>query len=323
MRILITGGSGFVAPHLIEYIQSLNQKHKISIIVRQRGDNSQLDRLTYLDQIKVYKGDLLNYATVYRVLNEVQPEVIFHLAAQSFVQYSFEDPVGSVLNNMQAQMNLLEVVREQKINPVIHIAGSSEEYGKVKNVPIKETDPLRPLSPYGVSKVIQEMMACQYYESYGMKNVVTRAFNHEGPGRGKQFFLSDMCYQVARIEAGWQPPTIEVGDLTSTRDITHVKDMVRAYWLAVEKCDYGEPYNISSDFEIRMRSLLEMVLERTKIKVKIIKQENRLRPSDVTQLLGDSTKFRNKTGWKPDHTLVEIVGDTLTYWRGRLQHART
>jgi len=319
MKILITGGSGFVAPHLANY---LLDKHEVYVLVRQRADDTQLDRLDNLDKIKVIKGDLLNYISVAQMLNKIKPDKIFHLAAQSFVKASFEDPVGTLQNNIFAQVNLLEAIKDiEGYNPIVHIAGSSEEYGLVKEdeLPIKETNPLRPLSPYAVSKVTQEMIGYQYFKSYGIPIILTRAFNHEGPKRGRQFFLSNMCYQVARAEVGWGPPIIEVGDLTSARDITHVKDMVRAYWLATELCDPGETYNIGYGVAYIVRHILDKILANSDLKFEIREDPNRMRPSDVTQLLCDSTKFRDKTGWEPELTIDDVIKDTLEYWRQQLE----
>jgi len=317
MKILITGGSGFVASHLVDYLVNLKEKHHIYVLVRQRSDDTQLNRMDHLDKIQVIKGDLTDYVRVFQILSKVKPDKIFHLAAHSFVKYSFEDPTGSLTNNIIAQLNLLEAVRQAGLNPIIHIAGSSEEYGLVyeDELPIKETNSLRPLSPYAVSKVTQEMMGYQYHKSYGMKIVLTRAFNHEGAGRGRQFFLPTICEQVARAEAGWTPKIIEIGDLTPTRDITHVKDMVHAYWLATEKCQFGEPYNIGSDVEISMQKLLDLVLTQSDKKFTVKPDSSRMRPSEVTRLRCDSTKFREITGWQPKLMIHDVVSDTLEYWR--------
>lgn len=172
-----------------------------------------------------------------------------------------------------SELNIFEVVREFGINPVIQIAGSSEEYGLVyeNELPIKEENPLRPLSPYAVSKVAQDNLACQYYHSYGLKTVITRAFNHEGPRRGEQFVTSDFAKQIAKIEKGKQEPIIYVGNLDAKRDYSDVRDIVGAYWLATEKCKFGEPYNICSGRAWTIKSVLDFLLSKsTRKDIKIV-----------------------------------------------------
>jgi GDP-4-dehydro-6-deoxy-D-mannose reductase len=176
------------------------------------------------------------------------PDAIFHLAAQSFVPSSWSAPSDTVLSNLSGQINLFEAVRALGLDPVIQIACSSEQYGLVlpDEVPIKETNPLRPLSPYAVSKVGQDFLGYQYFQSYGLKVVRTRGFNHTGPRRGDVFVTSNFARQIARIELGLAPPVIRVGNLDAVRDFTDVRDMVRAYWLAVTRARPGEAYNIAT-----------------------------------------------------------------------------
>lgn len=321
MKCLITGGSGFVASHLANFL--LEKNCEVYVLVRQRADDNQLDRLDNLDKITVVKGDMLSYISVSEILSTIRPDKIFHLASQSFVKASFEDPVGTFYNNMMLNMNLLEALRHLDYKPIVHMAGSSEEYGKVleEELPIKETNQLRPLSPYGVSKVTQTLLGYQYHKSYGLPIILTRAFNHDGPKRGRQFFLSNMCYQVARAEKGWGQPTLEVGDLSSSRDTTHVKDMVRAYWLATEKCNPGEIYNIGSGIAYTMREILNKILNESKLSFKIKVDQSRIRPSDVTKLVCDATKFRKKTNWKQELDIDDIVKDTINYWRVKFHEA--
>jgi len=210
------------------------------------------------------------------------------------------------------------VVRELKLNPVIVIACSSEEYGLIfKNeLPVKETNPLRPLSPYAVSKIAQEKLALQYHYSYGLKTVLTRFFNTEGPRRGQEFVTSNFAKQIAEIEKGKREPIIYVGNLETKRDFNDVRDMVRAYWLASEKCKFGEPYNVCSGKARSIRSVLNLLLGLSKVKnIKVKQDPERLRPSDVPILQGDSSKFRKQTGWKPKIPFEKTMEDLLNYWR--------
>ena len=185
-------------------------------------------------------------------------------------------------------------------------------------VPIRETNPLRPLSPYGVSKVAADKLGCQYHMSYGLKTVVTRAFNHTGPRRGDVFVTSNFSKQVAEIERGLKEPTIYVGNLDARRDFTDVRDIVKAYWLAVTKGEYGEVYNICSGETRTIQSVLDLLLSMTDKKIEIKQDPSRMRPSDVEVLHGDYSKFKERTGWKPEIPFEKTMADLLNYWRERV-----
>jgi len=188
-------------------------------------------------------------------------------------------------------------------------------------LPIKETNPLRPLSPYAVSKVAQDLLAYQYWMSYNTDAVRTRGFNHEGPRRGPVFVASDFAKQIADIERGEKPPVIHVGNLEARRDFTDVRDMVRAYWLSLEKCEGGEVYNICSGTAWKIADVLALLLTMTKVKIEVRQDPSRLRPSDVPVLLGDHSRFTQATGWKPVIPFEKTLADMLDYWR-RAETAR-
>ncbi len=187
-----------------------------------------------------------------------------------------------------------------------------------EEVPIRESNPLRPLSPYAVSKVAQDLLAYQYFKSYGLKTIRTRGFNHTGPRRGDVFVTSNFAKQIASIEAGIQKPVIRVGNLDSVRDFTDVRDVVRAYWLAVKKGRAGEVYNIASGRDNTIRDLLDRLLKLSTTKVEVEVDPDRLRPSDVVMLIGDASKFRDDTGWEPKIPLDQTLEDLLEYWRERI-----
>ncbi|MBV9359046.1 MAG: GDP-mannose 4,6-dehydratase, partial [Chloroflexi bacterium] len=278
MRVLITGITGMAGSFLAEYVAEHHPQVEVFGTFRWRSklDNLQTLRnsgkLNVLDEgqritdeaglrhfvrpghVTVIDCELQDPSAVRHVIRAVRPDRIFHLAAQSFVPTSWHAPAATLQNNVVSQVNLLEAVRETRLDPVIHIAGSSEEYGLVHpdEAPIKETNPLRPLSPYAVSKVTQEMLAIQYHRSYKLKTIVTRGFNHTGPRRGQVFATSSFAKQIAEIEAGLRPPVIEVGDLDSRRDWTDTRDTVRAYWLATEHGTPGEVYNVGRGTCIRV-----------------------------------------------------------------------
>jgi GDP-4-dehydro-6-deoxy-D-mannose reductase len=318
MRALITGITGFAGSHLAEYILAEQPGVEVYGTYRWR---SRMDNVEHLDRkIKLVEADLRDYSSMHHALEATRPDVIFHLAAQSFVPSSWNAPNDTIVTNATGQTNLFEAIRTLKLDPVVQIACSSEQYGLVlpDEVPIKETNPLRPLSPYAVSKVAQDYLGYQYFKSYGLKAVRTRGFNHTGPRRGQVFVTSNFCSQVAAIELGLQEPVIRVGNIEAIRDFTDVRDMVRAYWLAVTKATPGEVYNIATGKGIRIRDMLDLVLSFSRVKVAIEVDPDRLRPSDVEILIGDSSKFRADTGWEPRIPFEQTVQDLLDYWREKL-----
>ncbi len=317
MKALITGITGFAGSHLADYLLAEHPDVEVFGINRWR---SRMDNIEHLEgKVQLIEADLRDYTSMRRAVEKSQPDYIFHLAAQSFVPSSWIAPNDTFSINAQGQINLFEAVRELKLDPTIQLACSSEQYGLVhpEETPIKETNPLRPLSPYAVSKVAQDYLGYQYFQSYGIKAIRTRGFNHTGPRRGHVFVTSNFCRQVAAIEAGKQEPVIRVGNLDAIRDFTDVRDMVRAYWLAVTKAKPGEVYNIATGNGIHIRDLLQMILDRSKVEVKIEVDPDRLRPSDVEILIGDSSKFRADTGWEPQIPFEKTLSDLLDYWRER------
>src|SRR5205814_8536418 len=234
-------------------------------------------------KVTVIDCELQDGSAVRGVIRAVQPERIFHLAAQSFVPTSWTAPAATLNNNITCQVNLFEAIREAKLDPVIHIAGSSEEYGLVypDEAPILESNPMRPLSPYAVSKVAQETLAIQYFRSYGLKCVVTRGFNHTGPRRGQVFATSSFAKQIAQIEAGLQDPVLQGGDLDSMRDWTDTRDMVRAYWLVSERGTPGEAYNVGRGSCMRVGDMLDGLRSQTEAQITVEQEPSLLRPRDV------------------------------------------
>ncbi|MBE1447146.1 GDP-mannose 4,6-dehydratase [Paenibacillus sp. OAS669] len=312
MRVLVTGISGFVGSHMAEYLLA-NQIEVIGTI-RQR---SRLDHIKHLKDIRLVECELRDPFSVESLIHDVKPDLIFHLAAQSFVPTSWNSPMDTIHNNVASQVNIFEAVRRSNLDCKIQIACSSEEYGHVEphEVPIKETNPLRPLSPYAVSKVTQEFLGYQYNKSYGLNVVLTRTFNHTGPRRGENFVTSNFSKQIADIEKGKKPPVLYVGNLQAKRDFTDVRDIVRAYWLAVNKGVPGETYNIASGKCYTIQEVLNKLLALSKVQIEIKEDESRLRPSDVEILLGDYTKFHQQTGWKPEIPFDQTLEDLLNYWR--------
>jgi len=316
MKVLITGITGFAGSHLAEYLLKIGG---IEIYGTRRW-RSRMENVHHIkEKIKFVECDLRDYSSMIRAIEQTKPDRIFHLAAQSFVPTSWIVPSDTITTNINGNLYIFEACREAGINPLIQIACSSEEYGMVyeNEVPIKETNPLRPLSPYAVSKVGQDMLSYQYYQSYKIPIIRTRGFNHSGPRRPSIFVCSDFARQIVDIEKGMRKPIIYVGNLDAVRDFTDVRDMVRAYWLALEKGEPGEVYNISTGRGYKIKELLDMLLSITKVKIEIQQDESRLRPSDVPLLIGDSSKFVKRTGWKPEIPFEKTLEDLLDYWRSR------
>jgi GDP-4-dehydro-6-deoxy-D-mannose reductase len=318
VRVLITGITGMVGSHLAEYCLERGDVEVVGTI-RWRSPRDNIAGI--LDRIQLVDVDLRDQAGVRRMIEEVRPDAVFHLAAQSFVPASWSGPADTLTTNTLAQVSLLEALRDLGLTGVpFHVAGSSEEYGLVypEETPITEENPLRPLSPYAVSKVTQDLLGWQYHRSFGLRVVRTRAFNHEGPRRGHVFVTSNFAKQIAEIESGERPPVLEVGNLEARRDWHDVRDTVRAYWLAAMEGEPGEVYNIGRGEAHSIAEMLDILLTMAKVDVEVRQVPERMRPSDVELLVCDPTKFRQRTGWEPTIPLDQTLRDTLDYWRERV-----
>jgi len=318
MKVLITGITGFAGSHLAEYILARQPRVKVCGLMRWR---SRMDNILAIrDKVELCEGDIKDIVSLQKCLAEIRPDYVFHLAAQSFVPASWRLPAETFAINAIGQVNLFEALLGLKLNPKIQVAGSSEEYGHVNSdeVPMKETNPLRPLSPYAVSKVAQDLLGYQYFQSYGLPIVRTRGFNHTGPRRGEVFVTSTFAKQIAEVETKKREPVIHVGNLEAKRDFTDVRDIVRAYWLSLEKGQPGEVYNIGTGRAITMKEVLDRLLALSKVKVRVEVDPARLRPSDVPILEPDCSKFVKLTGWKPEIPFDQTLRDLLDYWRERV-----
>jgi GDP-4-dehydro-6-deoxy-D-mannose reductase len=319
VRVLITGFTGFVGSHLAEHLLERGDC-EIHGLYRWRSRMENVEHL--LDRVELVEGDIADAAAMRRAISTSRPDWIFHLAAQSFVPTSWTSPGETLDVNLQGQINLFESIREAKLQPRIQIACSSEEYGLVhaEETPIREENPLRPLSPYAVSKVGQDMLAYQYHASYGLDVVRTRGFNHTGPRRGPVFVCSNFARQVASIEAGMQDAVIRVGNLEARRDFTDVRDMVRGYAAALEHGESGEVYNLCSGESHSVQEVLDLLLSMSNLDVRVQPDPDRMRPSDVPILQGSAARFEAVSGWKPQIEFRQTLQDLLDFWRDRIAH---
>jgi GDP-4-dehydro-6-deoxy-D-mannose reductase len=318
MRALITGITGFAGSHLADYLLTLKDV-QISGITRWRSRTENIEHLK--GRIALHECDLRDPFSVRDVLRKVRPDRVYHLAAQSYVPMSWVAPSETLTTNLIGEVNIFEALRQEAmLDTRIQLACSSEEYGLVlpEEVPIKETNPLRPLSPYGVSKVAQDFLGYQYHMSYKLFIVRTRGFNHTGPRRGEVFVTSNFAKQIAEIEKGKKEPVIYVGNLDAVRDFTDVRDTVRGYYLGLEKGKAGEVYNICTGKGYKVREMLDILLSFSKVKITTKQDERRMRPSDVELLVGDRSKFEQQTGWKPAIPFEKTMEDLLNYWRERV-----
>ncbi|MBI2863391.1 MAG: GDP-mannose 4,6-dehydratase [Chloroflexi bacterium] len=316
-KALITGIGGFVGGYLAEYL--LEMGTEVRGIVR-HADSDCIVGLCG-DRIGLTDADLLDAGAVRKAVGEIRPDLVFHLAAQASVGQSWRDPAGTLVNNTVGQLNLLLGVVEAGIDPRILILGSNEEYGLVAagELPVSEANALRPLNPYAVSKVAQDMLGYQYFASHRLHCVRVRPFNHIGPRQTDAFVVAAFARQVAEAEAGLREPVVRVGNLRAKRDFTDVRDMVRAYHLVLAKGEAGAVYNIGSGRAVSIQWILEFLISQSKVPVSVEIDPQRFRPVDQPETVCDSSRFREQTGWAPEITLERTLSDTLDYWRQQVR----
>jgi len=313
MRVLITGVNGFVGTHLVDLLRAEQPRVEILGLVKPGTSPTRAG-------VAAIEVDLDEAASVESALAGVAVDAIVHLAAQSSPSLSWNDPAGTLRTNVHGLLHLLEAVRGRASVPRVLVVGSAEEYGAAApaELPLAEDAPLRPASPYAVSKVAQGYLALQYWLSHGVPTVRTRAFHHTGPGRAESFAESSFARQVAEIEAGLREPVVQVGNLDAVRDFTDVRDVVRAYWMLVERGEPGEVYNVCRGTGVRVGELLGEMIAAAGIDIQVRVDPERLRPSDVPILVGNPGKLRRRTSWEPRIGLAQTMRDLLDYWRARV-----
>jgi GDP-4-dehydro-6-deoxy-D-mannose reductase len=312
VRALITGVGGFVGRHLLQHL--LEEGDQVFGLGR-RGDIGGLP-----DGVTAFAVDLAYRTQVAAAVHEAQPEAVYHLAAQSSPRESLDDPWATLSNNLQGQMNLLEAVRKLEPQPRVLVVGSSDEYGAPHpdEVPTSEQVPLRPTTPYAVSKVGQDMMGYQYFAQHRLPVVRVRPFNHTGPGHDARFVIPSIARQLAQIEAGEREPVLRVGNLDVERDFTDARDMVRAYRLAALVGQPGEVYNLGRGRAIRIGEIVDMLVALCRVPVHVEVDPALLRPVDLPRQQADITRFTQLCGWQPRIAWQTTLRDTLQYWRQRV-----
>lgn len=309
MNVLITGAGGFIGSYLAQFAS--RSGHRVLGIGLHESDCG------------VYEGDfrcidVCDAERIAETIHSFQPERIFHLAAQSYPTVSMERPYETMRTNACGTINIFEAVRGEKTKPVVVVACSSAEYGRVEaeDLPVRETHPLHPLHPYGVSKVAQDLLTEQYFENYGIPAVRIRIFNTTGPGK-REDICGDFTKRAVEIELGISRGPMMVGSLSTRRAIIDVRDMVRALWLSSERCTYGDVYNVGSSHIYSGEDIVEMIQSCINVPLHVERDSSLLRTSDERVIAGDTSKFRNRTGWSTEIDLKDTILDMIAWWRHR------
>ena len=327
MQVLITGITGFVGSHMADYLLKNVKDIQIFATRRWRSRDDNIKHLYNDDRVKFIEADLTDRGSLYRAIQKSKPDVVYHFAAQSFPESSFLTPVMTLTTNVIGTTNLMEELRNARdrgdCDPVIVSVSSSEVYGNPTKdeIPITEKNIIRAANPYSISKVGHDLMSQYYNSAYGLNVIITRMFSHEGARRGKQFALSSFAHQIVSYEKSKDFPTgtynVEHGNLNSVRTYNHIEDAVEAYWLCSTTTKFGETYNIGGDYTCTVGDALDMLISKSKSPPSFVKVVNpdRVRPTDITLQIPDSSKFRQEFGWKPKKDLTHICDDLLNYWR--------
>lgn len=313
MRVLITGISGFAGSHLAEYLLEQVPSIEIHGIIHRHDRRIQHLR----ERLTLHRGDLRNALWVDELVQSVLPDYTMHLAAWSDVGGSWQQPWITYELNIQCQLNLLEALCRWTKECRTLVVTSNEVYGLVQpdELPINEQTVFRPNNPYGVSKVAQDMMALQYWNSHKLPIVRARSFNHIGPGQADDFVASSFARQIAEIEADLRKPIVRVGNLNAQRDFTDVRDIARAYWMMMTSGKAGEVYNVGSGASLPIYWILNTLLELSRAEISVETDPARLRPSDVPVSMCDNSRLCSDTGWKPEIDLRDTLSDLLEGWR--------
>jgi GDP-4-dehydro-6-deoxy-D-mannose reductase len=310
MKALIIGAAGFVGRHLIVHLKSLGWEVSAT----------RLPQEEIKENVSNYELDILNQSSISSLLDQIRPDYLFHLAAQSSVALSWEKPALTVDINIKGAVNLLEALRVMQNPPRVLLIGSGEEYGYIlpEELPIKEDTLMRPGNIYACTKVAQDLLGQTYARAYKLEIIMVRAFNHTGPGQIDTFAVAHFCKQIAEIEAGLRPPVIRVGNLSSRRDFTDVRDIVKAYSLLIQKGKAGEAYNVGSGKAIAMQEVLDMALSLAKTNITVEQDPALMRVSDTPVIQANISRLTLETNWKPEISLRNTISDMLDDWRNKI-----
>ena len=308
----MTGIAGFVGSYLTELL--LEKREKVVGLYW----NSNLENIEHIkSKVQLYSCNVADFRQTHQIIKKIKPKEIYHLAAISSVGKSFSEPVFTFKVNFGGTQNILEAVRKENLKSKILIPNSADMYGRVsaQALPIKETHPLKPISPYAISKTCSDVLAEQYFKVYQIPVIRTRSFNHAGPRQALGFVIPDFASQVAKIDLNLQDPVLKVGDLRAQRDISDVRDIVSGYYLLMKKGKPGEVYNIGSGKIYSLKKVLQYLVSLSSRKIRVEIDKTRLRKSDIPVLQADISKIKKDTGWKAKTPLEKTLQDTYNFWR--------
>jgi GDP-4-dehydro-6-deoxy-D-mannose reductase len=324
-RVFVTGSAGMVGSTIIDILLEAGAEVHGTIKRHASAYHPNIQQRIDSGELKSVDVDLRDYGRMIALMREIEPHAIFHQAAESFVPTSLSQPSHVVENNCVSTINVLEAAtKEDKSLEGLQVACTSEQYGFIKSMdelPVKETNELRPTSTYAVTKVFTDYIARSYFYMYKTPTVITRTFNQEGPRRGPQFFTARVAQQIVNV-LNKKANRIVMGNPNPVRDFTHVHDSAKAQILAVEKCERGEVYNICSGKGITIGDYMKLALRTFDLELPIVIDKALLRPYErgealVDGFIGDNTKFVEKTGWRPKKTIMEIIRDGVEYYKNR------
>lgn len=319
MKILITGVNGFVGGHLAERL-STNPHYQLYGIARTSTHALPLLQ----DRVTLVNLDLRDTNALKECLVDIAPDVIMHLAAQASVAKSFSDPLGTMHDNVMPSIALMQYAVELKLDPLCIFAGSNEIFGMVApdQMPIAEQQPLRPVTPYGVSKAAVDMAAYQWFVSHKVRTIRLRLFSHIGPRQSDTYAISAFAAQIAKIEAGLQEPVLKVGNLSARRDITDVRDVAAAYEALINHGQPGQAYNVGAGQSHEIRQLLDQLVSYSTVPIQVEVDPSRLRPVDVPDVICDNRLLTAHTGWRPQIPVTQTMHDILAYWRHTIKESK-
>lgn len=317
-KYMVTGFSGFVSKHFLDY---LNSREVPCTVAGIDINTPEFDYKNYAHiKCSFHAINLLNREQVNAFIQEYRPDYILHLASYSSVAYSWQHPVESFTNNTNIFLNLLEQVRNMNLDCRILSVGSSEEYGNVSeaDIPLRETQPLKPISPYAVARVSQEMLSAVYAQGFGLDVILTRSFNHIGPGQKDIFVISSFVKRMLEIKRSNLPAQLQTGDLTIVRDFLDVRDVVRAYYMLLKNGDKGEIYNICSGKGIALEQIINKLSDMISLQVVTVQDPALVRPNDNRIIVGDNSKLKARIAWETEYSLDRSLQDIIDYWTLRL-----